>query len=155
MPWTPGLGIHSNLQVWLFRAAQPPSTLYRRPHPQGSPSAQDHPQKPGTRQGCPPQRPTAAPLPSAPADCQGSGHCDCCVCCPGPGGAAPDCRCPHLPAPQGSGGRARRPGSPLTSAALSPHQRHCSVGTVPRSQFSAETKRWGRERGAAGEGEGE
>ncbi|XP_053076270.1 rho GTPase-activating protein 17-like [Acinonyx jubatus] len=84
----------------------------------------------------------AAPLPSGPADRQGIRHSNCCARCPWPGGAAPDCRCPHLPAPQSSGCRARRPGSPLTSVAvaLSPHQRHCSVGTVPRSQFSAETK---------------
>lgn len=134
--------------------------------PCGSPSAQGHRQKPGTRSGKEPASSRAALplaanwLPLCPwvlLTARASGTPNCCARCPWPGGAAPDCRRPHLPAPQGSGCRARRPGSPLTSVAvaLSPHQRHCSVGTVPRSQFSAETKRWGRERGAAGEGEGE
>lgn len=60
------------------------------------------------------------------------------------------------PAPQGSGCPMPLSLNPeLTSVALSPHQRHCSVRTVPRSRFSAETKRWGRKRGAAGEGESE
>lgn len=133
-----------------------PAHPVRLPPTPGSPSAQDHPQKPSTRQLCPP---AANWLPLCPRLLLTAGASGTVTAVPAaPGQEAPrrTAPCPHLPAPQGSSGRARRrPGSPLTSVALSPHQRHCSVGTVPRSQFSAETKRWGRERGAAGEGEGE
>lgn len=52
MPWTPGLGTHSNLQVWLFRAAQPSP----RPPCSGDPTPKGPRQPQTTRRSQAPSR---------------------------------------------------------------------------------------------------
>lgn len=147
---------HTDHQGWQFWAAQP------LPSPAQSPEGL--PQKPGTRTEAEPASSRLALPPMATwlatreseagtptAVPTGPGHRAAAGWVARPHPLAPwsssSC-CPRLPVP------ARRIPQ-LTSAALSAHQRHCGVGTVPRSRrFSAETKRWGRERGASGRGRG-
>ena len=135
------------------------------PCPPQSSAPEGLPQKPGTRAGAEPASsrlalpPTATWLTTGESEAgtpptavpTGPGHRAAASWMARPHPLAPwsssSC-CPRLPVP------ARRIPQ-LTSAALSAHQRHCGVGTVPRSRrFSAETKRWGRERGASGRGRG-